>query len=155
MVDGCTIGAKIIDNRYFMFKNRDLRYENFQDQAIFDSQVFAITCVNIGTDEPAGISIGVNRWGLSACSANVLITDDEPYDTLLESILRESRSIRDIQSTISKAFQNGESFQWCNLVISSFNCIAAFEIGPRMLDKEEHNERLVRTNHHHWNDFPE
>ena len=83
MVDGCTIGAKIVGKQYFMFKNRDLRYENFQDQAIFDDRILAVTGVNIGTDEPAGVSIGVNRWGISACSANVLITNDEPYDTLL------------------------------------------------------------------------
>ena len=61
MVDGCKIGAKIVNNQFFMFKNRDLRYENFKDQASFDDQVFAVAGVNIGTSELAGVSIGINR----------------------------------------------------------------------------------------------
>ena len=148
MVEGCTIGAKIIRNQFFLFKNRDLRYENFQDQATFDDEIFAVTGVNIGTDELAGVSIGVNRWGLAVCSANVLITDDEPYDILLETILRKSKCIEDAYSVVSNAYQIGEAYQWCNVVLASFDGIAAIEVGPKIFDKEEHVEKLVRTNHH-------
>jgi hypothetical protein len=66
MFEGCTIGAKNFGNRFFLFKNRDLRYENFKDQAIFTNDIFGVTGVNIGTSELTGVSIGVNRWGLAA-----------------------------------------------------------------------------------------
>jgi hypothetical protein len=148
MVDDCTIGAKIIGKKLFMFKNRDLRYENFKDQATFDDHLFAVTGVNIGTDELVGVSIGVNRWGLAACSANVLITNDAPYDILLDRILRNSKNIQDVTSIVSNSFQFGESYQWCNIITATHEGIAAFEIGPKKFDKEEHVDKLVRTNHH-------
>lgn len=148
MIEGCTIGAKIISNHFLMFKNKDLRYENFQDQVIFDDEIFAVTGINIGTEEITGVSIGVNKWGLAACSANVLTTDDDPYDLLLETIMRKSKSIEDAYSVVSALFESGKAYQWCNIVIATLDKVAAFEIGPESAAKDEHVEEIVRTNHH-------
>ena len=148
MVEGCTIGAKVISNHFFLFKNKDLRYNDFKDQAIFDDNIFAVTGVNIGTGELSGASIGINRWGLAACSANVLATSDQSYDLLLDKILRYSRSINDAYRIISDSFRNGESFQWCNIVVATLDGLSVFEVGPRIVDKEEHIKQVVRTNHH-------
>jgi hypothetical protein len=148
MVEGCTIGAKVISNHFFLFKNKDLRYNDFKDQAIFDDNIFAVTGVNIGTGELSGVSIGINRWGLAACSANVLATNDQSYDLLLDKILRNSRSINDAYRTILDSFRNRESYQWCNIVVATLDRLAVFEIGPGIVDKEEHTEQVVRTNHH-------
>ncbi len=44
----CTIAAKRIGSCYFLLKNRDLTYADFNSQAMFDETTFAAKGVHIG-----------------------------------------------------------------------------------------------------------
>ena len=65
MPDGCTAGAKIVGDRIYLLKNRDLIWGGFRDSVVFDSEVFFITGVNVGDGEPCGASFGFNKSGLA------------------------------------------------------------------------------------------
>jgi len=40
MPDGCTVGAKIIGDRFYLLKNRDLILGGFRDTIVFEDDVF-------------------------------------------------------------------------------------------------------------------
>jgi len=148
MSDGCTIGAKRIGARVLTFKNRDLVYADFKSVVSFDAQVFAVTGVDIATGVPSGVSIGVNRHGLSACSATVLIGTGSPYDPLLDEILRQCKDVRSAHRIVTGRLQAGERYQWCNIVVASTDEVGAIEIGDGVCDLETDKTQIVRTNHH-------
>ncbi|MBE0526731.1 MAG: hypothetical protein IH631_07295, partial [Candidatus Thorarchaeota archaeon] len=79
MPDGCTAGAKIIGDRYFLLKNRDLIWGGFRDTLVFENDVFFVTGINVGDGEFVGASFGFNRFGLAACNTTVLVTPHKPY----------------------------------------------------------------------------
>jgi len=47
MPDGCTAGAKIVGDRYYLLKNRDLIWGGFRDSVVFDSDVFETQAVHV------------------------------------------------------------------------------------------------------------
>ena len=144
----CTIGAKRIGNRFLLFKNRDLIYPDFKDNLIFDNSVFAITGIKIGTGEPAGFSLGLNHYGLAACNANVLATEDIAYDVLLEKIIREADNIDKAYKIVNDAIQRGERYQWTNFILATPDEVAAIEIGYDICELEKDPTQMLRTNHH-------
>ncbi|TFG07298.1 hypothetical protein EU522_00860 [Candidatus Thorarchaeota archaeon] len=148
MSAACTIAAKKVGSRYFLLKNRDLTYPDFQDQIIFDPGIFAVKGVHIGAGVDIGVSIGVNRHGLAGCSATVLANEDLPYDILLERILRETKNIGSAYQLIENEIAVGHQYQWCNFVLASPESVAAIEIGERISIIEENPEMITRTNHH-------
>jgi hypothetical protein len=148
MSEGCTLGAKIIGPRYFMFKNRDLVYPDFKDGAVFDDAIFAVTGVHIGSGIPMGVSVGVNKWGLSVCSSTVLANSDTAYDLLLERVLRECRTIDDAVELVKNDLESGNRYQWSNFLIATPKEVGAIEVGDGIMEVEKLPEMITRANHH-------
>lgn len=145
---GCTIGAKRLPDRFYMFKNRDLVYPDFIDHLIYDERVFAVGGVNIADGSESGVSIGINSSGLALCSATVLINDDLPYDPLLEQILRDADNIGQAEEIVRESFDAGRHYQWCNIVIGSLDEVGVIEIGPEGYALERDEIYITRANHH-------
>ncbi|MHA1964168.1 MAG: carcinine hydrolase/isopenicillin-N N-acyltransferase family protein [Candidatus Thorarchaeota archaeon] len=148
MSDGCTAGAKIIGDRYYLLKNRDLIWGGFRDSIVFDKDVFFITGVNVGDGEPCGASFGFNKSGLSGCNTTVLVTPHSAYDFLLERILRESKTIEDAFELVQADLEGGNRYQWCNFVLASPQEVGAIEIGDGVAVLEKDPKIITRTNHH-------
>jgi len=148
MSDGCTLAAKIIGPRYFMLKNRDLVYPDFRDHAAFDDTVFAVTGVHIGSGDPMGVSIGVNRWGFSVCSSTVLANSDTAYDVLLERVLRKCKSIDEAAELVRSDLETGNRYQWCNFILATPEEVGAIEIGDGIMEIEKLPVMISRANHH-------
>ncbi|MHA2303271.1 MAG: carcinine hydrolase/isopenicillin-N N-acyltransferase family protein [Candidatus Thorarchaeota archaeon] len=148
MSEGCTLAAKIIGPRYFMVKNRDLVYPDFQSYALFDDTIFAVTGVHIGSGEPMGVSIGVNRWGLSVCSSTVLANTDTAYDMLLERVLRKCKTIDEAAELVRADLQSGNRYQWSNFLLATADEVGAIEIGDGVMEIEKLPEMITRANHH-------
>ena len=148
MPDGCTAGAKIIGDRYFLLKNRDLIWGGFRDSVVFDSDVFFVTGVNVGDGEPCGASFGFNKSGLAACNTTVLVTPHSAYDSLLERVLRETKTIEDAFELVYADLESGSRYQWCNFVLASPDGVGAIEIGDGVVVLEQDPKLITRTNHH-------
>ena len=148
MPDGCTALAKIVGNRYLLAKNRDLIWTDFTSNVVFEDDVFFICGVDVSTAKTCGANIGVNRWGLSACNTTVLVSSDPPYDTLLERILRESKTIEEAFSIVQSDMKSGSRYQWCNFVLASPDGVGAIEIGDGVCVLEQDFSMITRTNHH-------
>ncbi len=148
MPDGCTAGAKIVGDRYFLLKNRDLIWGGFRDSIVFESDVFFVTGVNVGDGRSCGASFGINRWGLAGCNTTVLVTPHNAYDTLLERILRETKSIDEAFELVRVDLESGNRYQWCNFVLASPICVGAIEIGDGVAILETDSTIITRTNHH-------
>lgn len=144
----CTIGTKRLDERVFMFKNRDLVYPDFKQSGVFDDAIFAVTGVDLSTEDASGVSFGVNRWGLGVCSTNVLTSNDTPYDLLLEHILREARTFDEAVNVVQDKLDAGLRYQWCNMVLASSSQVGAIEVGDGEIAVERDPVQMVRTNHH-------
>ncbi|NHJ13465.1 MAG: hypothetical protein EAX95_07295 [Candidatus Thorarchaeota archaeon] len=144
----CTLAAKRVGWRYFLLKNRDLTYPDFQDRLVFDEQIFAVKGVHIGAGVDIGVSIGLNRKGLAGCSATVLANENLPYDILLERILRECTTIDDAFLLVQNDLEVGHTYQWCNFVLATLEGVAAIEIGEGTCDLEKNSDAISRTNHH-------
>jgi hypothetical protein len=148
MPDGCTAGAKIIGNRYYLLKNRDLIWGGFRDSVIFDSDAFFVTGVNVSDGEPIGASFGFNKSGLAACNTTVLVTSHAAYDSLLERILRETKTIQEAFALVTADLESGNRYQWCNFVLASPKGVGAIEIGDGVAVLEQDPMVITRTNHH-------
>jgi hypothetical protein len=148
MPDGCTAVAKIIGDRYYLLKNRDLIWGGFRDSVVFDSDVFFVTGVNVGDGEPIGASFGFNRTGLAACNTTVLVTPHAAYDSLLERILRETTTIQDAFALVTADLESGNRYQWCNFVLASPTAVGVIEIGDGVAVFEKDPTMITRTNHH-------
>ena len=148
MTGGCTIGAKIVGDRYLLFKNRDLVYEDYKDQCIFEDDIFAVVGIKIGAGIDMGASIGVNRWGLAACNSTVLINSGEAYVVLMERLLRRAKTLDEAYDIVVKSFESGERYQWSNFVIATPDEVGAIEIGDGVCEIECGSDSITRTNHH-------
>jgi hypothetical protein len=148
MPDGCTAVAKIVGNRFYLAKNRDLIWTDFKDSIVFEDDVFLVRGVDVSNAKPCGASFGVNRWGLSACNTTVLITPDAPYDLILERILRETKTIEEAFNLVKEDMKNGSRYQWCNFVLASPQGLGAIEIGDGVCVIEQDYSMMTRTNHH-------
>lgn len=148
MPDGCTAGAKIIGDRYYLLKNRDLIWGGFRDTLVFENGVFFITGINVSDGEFGGASFGFNRYGLAACNTTVLVTSHKPYDILLERILRETQTIDDAFELVQKDLEKGERYHWCNFVLASKTGVGVIEIGDGVAILEQDPKIITRTNHH-------
>ncbi|MGY5857956.1 MAG: carcinine hydrolase/isopenicillin-N N-acyltransferase family protein [Candidatus Thorarchaeota archaeon] len=148
MPDGCTAGAKIIGDRYFLLKNRDLIWGGFRDIIVMENDVFFVTGINVSDGEFEGASFGFNRYGLAACNTTVLVTPYKPYDFLLERILRETKTIEDAFELVQKDLESGERYQWCNFVLASPDGVGVIEIGDGVAVLEQDKKIITRTNHH-------
>ncbi|MFW9808662.1 MAG: carcinine hydrolase/isopenicillin-N N-acyltransferase family protein [Candidatus Thorarchaeota archaeon] len=148
MPGGCTAGAKIIGDRLYLLKNRDLIWGGFRDSIVIDSEVFFVTGVNVGDGELCGASFGFNRHGFACCNTTVLITSNAAYDPLLERVLRETKTIREAFELVEADLESGNRYQWCNFVLASPNGVGAIEIGDGVAVLEEDPRLITRTNHH-------
>ncbi|MHA2004755.1 MAG: carcinine hydrolase/isopenicillin-N N-acyltransferase family protein, partial [Candidatus Thorarchaeota archaeon] len=134
--------------RYFMLKNRDLVYPDFKDHAVFDEAIFAVTGVHIGSGVPMGVSIGVNRWGLSVCSSTVQANSETAYDLLLEKVLRECKTIDEAVMLVNSDLESGNRYQWSNFILATPEEVGAIEIGDGVMEIEKLPEMVTRANHH-------
>ena len=148
MPDGCTAAAKIIGDRYYLLKNRDLIWGGFRDSILFDSDVFFVTGVNVGDGEKCGASFGFNRSGLAGCNTTVLVTPHLAYDILLERIFRETKTIEDAFELVRTDLESGNRYQWCNFVLASPTGVGVIEIGDGVAVLETDPKMITRTNHH-------
>ena len=148
MLDGCTAGAKIIGDRYYLLKNRDLLWGGFRDTLVFENDVFFVTGINVKDGDFSGASLGFNRYGLAACNTSVLVTQNKPDDILLERILRETKTIEDAFELIQKDLEGGELYHWCNFILASPEGVAAIELGDGVAVLEQDPVIIARTNHH-------
>ncbi len=148
MADGCTAGAKIIGDRYYLLKNRDLIWGGFRDSIIFDEDVFFVTGVNVGDGESCGASFGFNNSGLAGCNTTVLVTPHKAYDSLLERIFRETTTIEDAFELVRSDLESGNRYQWSNFVLASPEGVGAIEIGDGIAVLEKDPTIITRTNHH-------
>lgn len=148
MPDGCTAGAKIVGDRIYLLKNRDLIWGGFRDSVVFDSEVFFVTGVNVGDGEPCGASFGFNKSGLAGCNTTVLVTQHAAYDSLLERVLRETETIEAAFELVQADLESGNRYQWCNFVLASPNGVGVIEIGDGVAVLEQDPKMITRTNHH-------
>ena len=148
MPDGCTAGAKIIGDRFYLLKNRDLIWGGFRDSIVFDKDVFFVTGVNVGDGEPCGASFGFNKFGLAGCNTTVLVTPHKAYDSLLERIFRETKTIDEAFELVHSDLEGGNRYQWCNFVLGSPEGVGAIEIGDGIAVLEKDPKIITRTNHH-------
>ncbi len=148
MSGGCTIGAKKLPGRLYLFKNRDLIYDDFKDRVIFDDRLFAITGIDIGEGVERGVSLGVNSAGLAVCSSSVLINEGAVYDILLEEILRDADTIEESENIVRKAVEAGQEYQWCNFVLGSIDEVGVIELMSDAYHLERDDTYVVRANHH-------
>jgi len=148
MPDGCTTGAKIIGDRYYLLKNRDLILGGFRDTIVFEDDVFYIAGVNPSEDEHIGASFGFNKSGLAGCNTTVLVTGYRAYDILLERILRETETIEEAFELVKKDLESGERYHWCNFILASPTGVGAIEIGDGVAVLEQDQNIITRTNHH-------
>ena len=148
MPDGCTAAAKIIGERYYLLKNRDLIWGGFRDSIVFDNDVFFVTGVNVGDGEPCGASFGFNKAGLAGCNTTVLVTPHKAYDSLLERIFRETTTIEDAFELVRADLESGNRYQWCNFVLASPKGVGVIEIGDGVAVLEKDPSIITRTNHH-------
>jgi hypothetical protein len=148
MPDGCTAVAKVVGNRFYLAKNRDLVWTDFTDSVVFEDDVFLVRGVDVSNAKPCGASFGMNRWGLSACNTTVLVTPDPPYDTLLERILRETKTIEEAFNLVRTDMKTGSRYQWCNFILASPQGLGAIEIGDGVCVLEQDYSMITRTNHH-------
>ncbi|MFX1559719.1 MAG: carcinine hydrolase/isopenicillin-N N-acyltransferase family protein [Promethearchaeota archaeon] len=148
MSDGCTAGAKIIGNRYYLIKNRDLIWGGFRDSIVFDNDVFFVAGVNVGDGDQCGASFGFNRSGLAGCNTTVLVTPHKAYDILLERIFRETKTIEDAFELVQTDLKGGNRYQWCNFVLASPTGVGVIEIGDGVAVLETDANIITRTNHH-------
>ncbi|MFW9846201.1 MAG: hypothetical protein ACFFD6_05610, partial [Candidatus Thorarchaeota archaeon] len=107
-----------------------------------------VTGVHIGSGLHMGASIGVNKWGLSACSSTVLANSSTAYDTLLERLLMECRSFDEACELVQADLDNGNRYQWCNFIIAAPNLVGAIEIGDGVMAYEVGSDMITRANHH-------
>jgi hypothetical protein len=148
MSAGCTSGAKRIGSRYFLFKNRDLIWEDFSDSVVFDEDVFLVRGADVASGNPVGAALGVNKLGLAAANTTVLVTDDSPYDLLLERILRECEDIESAMTLVQEDMSQGSRYQWANFVLADRTMVAAIELGDDEAQLETDLSMVTRTNHH-------
>ena len=148
MADGCTAGEKIIGDRFYLLKNRDLIWGGFRDSIVFDKDVFFVTGVNVGDGEPCGASFGFNKFGLAGCNTTVLVTPHKAYDSLLERIFRETKTIDEAFGLVHSDLEGGNRYQWCNFVLASPEGVGAIEIGDGVAVLEKDLTIITRTNHH-------
>ena len=148
MSDGCTALAKIVGNRYLLAKNRDLIWTDFTDSIVFEKDVLLVRGVDVSDATTCGASFGMNRWGLTACNTTVLVTHDPPYDTLLERVLRECKTVEEAYALVKEDMSNGSRYQWCNFILASPQGVGAIEIGDGVCVLEQDNSMITRTNHH-------
>lgn len=148
MSDGCTAGAKIIGNRYYLLKNRDLIWGGFRDSIVFDNDVFFVAGVNVGDGDQCGASFGFNRSGLAGCNTTVLVTPHKAYDILLERIFRETKTIEDAFELVHTDLESGNRYQWCNFILASLTGVGVIEIGDGVAVLETDPKIITRTNHH-------
>ena len=148
MTDGCTALAKIVGNRYFLAKNRDLVVENIKNSVLFDDAVFLVRGFDVTTSKEIGASFGINRWGLSACNTTVLVTKEQPYDLLLERVLRETKTIEEAFTFIRADLKSGSRYQWSNFILATPSGVGVVEIGDGVAVLEQDYNMIVRTNHH-------
>ncbi|MHA2295030.1 MAG: carcinine hydrolase/isopenicillin-N N-acyltransferase family protein [Candidatus Hodarchaeales archaeon] len=146
---GCTTGAKILDDgKLVVFKNKDFRFGNHSDSLSMEhSHAFGVRGVNLGNQEMAGLSIGINHHGLVAVNSNVLATSDLPYDLITERIVLEARTVDDAIKICEKEVQETTKYQWCNMVIATPKQIVAIETTSRDMTSTSSNDYMVRTNH--------
>ena len=144
----CTSGAKVIGDRYYLLKNRDLRWGGFRDTLVFENDVFIVTGINVRDGDFMGASFGVNRGGLAACNTSVYVTDNISDDILLEKVLREAKTIEDAYNLIESDLRSGELYHWCNFILASPDGVGAIEIGDGVAALETDPSIIVRTNHH-------
>jgi hypothetical protein len=148
MSDGCTAVAKVVGNRYYLAKNRDLIWTDFTDSVVFEEDVFLVRGVDVSNAKSCGASFGINRWGLSGCNTTVLVTHDSPYDVLLERVLRETKTIEEAFSLVKADMNSGSRYQWCNFVLASPQGLGVIEIGDGVCVLEQDYSMITRTNHH-------
>ncbi|MHA2352406.1 MAG: hypothetical protein ACXABX_04740, partial [Candidatus Thorarchaeota archaeon] len=148
MPDGCTAGAKIIGDRFYLLKNRDLIWGGFRDSIVFDEDVFFVTGVNVGDGEPCGASFGFNKYGLAGCNTTVLVTPHMAYDSLLERIFRQTETIDEAFELVRADLEGGNRYQWCNFVLASPEGVGVIEIGDGVAVLEKDLGIITRTNHH-------
>ena len=148
MPDGCTVGAKIIGDRFYLLKNRDLILGGFRDTIVFEDDVFYVAGVNPSEGEHTGAAFGFNRSGLAGCNTTVLVTPHRAYDILLERILRETRTIEDAFELVEKDLESGERYHWTNFILASPTGVGAIEIGDGVAVLEQDPNIITRTNHH-------
>ncbi len=148
MTGGCTSGAKIIGDRCYLLKNRDLVWSGFRDTLVFENDVFFVTGIDVKNGNFSGASLGLNRYGLSICNTTVLVTEDQADDILLEKILRETKTIPEAFELVQQCLDRGERFHWCNFILASPNGVGVIEIGDGVAELEEDPSIITRTNHH-------
>jgi hypothetical protein len=148
MSDGCTAGAKIIGDRYYLLKNRDLIWGGFRDSIVFDTDVFFVTGVDVGDGEQCGASFGFNKSGLAGCNTTVLVTPHKAYDSLLERVLRETKTIEEAFELVQTDLEGGSRYQWANFILASPSGVGAIEIGDGVAVVETDPTIITRTNHH-------
>jgi len=148
MSGGCTSGAKIVGNRCFLLKNRDLVWSGFRDTLVFENDVFFVTGIDVKDGSFSGASLGLNRYGLAICNTTVLVTEDQADDILLEKILRETKTIPEAFQLVQRSLDQGERFHWCNFILASPSGVGAIEIGNGVAELEEDPYIITRTNHH-------
>ncbi len=147
---GCTTGAKLFkkSNTLIAFKNKDFEIKTHKDKLILDHKDnFGVGGLNFDNNKPSGFSIGINKHGLVAVNSHVLTKSDPSYDLLTERIVLEAKTIDEAIDICKKEINNAQKYQWCNMVISTPEELAAIELAPPNIGIDRSSDFIVRTNH--------
>jgi len=135
---GCTIGAKVTKRgeEYFLFKNKDLPWLDFEDRILVEPTRFGVLGVHLpkGLSLAAprllsGFSIGVNSAGVAACNSHVTsVADALNYDDLTEAAVTGTRSVAEAIAQV-RELACQESYNWANIIVADPEAVAVIEIG--------------------------
>ncbi len=143
-------GAVILadQKKTVLFKNRDLLTAEHTDTLFYDVDCFGIRGVDRATGKQSGLTVGVNRHGLTAASTHVHKTVDPNYDLLTEQIIMFAKDAEDGLKMTRNHLNGGRKYQWGNLILADHNSILVIEIagGDHSLERSE--RKALRTGHH-------
>ena len=143
-------GAVILKDikKTVLFKNRDLETKNYQEEVFYDMDCFGIRGLDRNSGEPAGIALGVNRYGLSVATTNIMATSHPSYDILAEQILMFAKSAEDGLAMTVDHLKGGREYQWGNLVLADDDSMLIIEIAGGEHSIEWSERKVLRTGHH-------
>ncbi len=143
-------GAMILSdqNKTLLFKNKDLSDPSYKDELFYDVDCFGIRGVDMSTGQKMGLSIGVNRYGLSAANTHVKETSDPTYDFLTEQILMFAKNAEDGLNMVVEHLRAGRKYQWGNLILADNSRTLAIEIAGDDHSIEWSDRKVLRTGHH-------
>jgi hypothetical protein len=145
---GCTVGLIHLPDGILFFKNRDLaaEYHALRISAFASTAgVHVLKGINLKTQTPEGVSIGVNRYRVCVANTHVASTADATYDLLCERLVHKTRKREDVPRTV-KEFVADTKVQGGRILICSPDWGVLVEVLGSRYEMQTINGNWVMTN---------